>query len=73
MSSKRKHSANQKNAQKSTGPISTKGKSRSSQNALSHGLSAKTAYDPETETLIDGLAKEFLGASEKDFGAMGSP
>ncbi|HVP07722.1 MAG TPA: hypothetical protein VMS71_07765 [Candidatus Acidoferrum sp.] len=39
--SERKLNANKQNAQKSTGPTSAKGKTRSSRNAITHGLFAK--------------------------------
>ena len=38
----KKHSANRANARHSTGPKTPAGKARSSQNALTHGLSSQT-------------------------------
>ncbi len=71
MPSKRKHSANRRNAQKSTGPTSEKGKAISSLNAVRHGLSSQIVSDPETEALVDRLAREFLDAAKRDVSAMG--
>ena len=66
----RKQSANRQNAQKSTGPVTKRGKQASSMNALCHGLSSMKFRDPETEARIDALAKEFLGAGRADPTAM---
>ena len=66
MPSKRQQAANRRNAQKSTGPNSEKGKATSSLNAVRHGLSSKSAYDPETEALVNKLAREFLDAAKRD-------
>jgi hypothetical protein len=46
MTSPARIAANQKNAQKSTGPKSAEGKSRASLNALKHGLTAETVVLP---------------------------
>jgi hypothetical protein len=59
--------ANQLNAQKSTGPRTPDGKARSSQNALKHGLTAKTRFFPARipqsspcffEALIEAMAPQ---------------
>ncbi len=66
----RRQSANRRNAQKSTGPVTDRGKAASSLNALCHGLSAKVIPYPETEARIDALAKKFVGAGRRDHMAM---
>lgn len=48
--------ARRENAQKSTGPRSAAGKKRSSQNALSHGLSIPLHLDPAENARIQSLA-----------------
>ncbi|MBC8107375.1 MAG: hypothetical protein H7Z14_12350 [Anaerolineae bacterium] len=53
MCSKNMRAANRRNAQKSTGPKSEEGKSRSSQNAITHGLSARSAV------VLDESIEEF--------------
>ena len=45
MSSLRQIEANRRNARLSTGPVTEKGKRRSRQNALRHGLTAETVID----------------------------
>jgi hypothetical protein len=67
MASRRQIAANSTNARLSTGPQSQEGKIRSSQNAITHGLSAKTSLlaneNPEDflkvrESVIDELKPE---------------
>lgn len=70
MTSTRRQAANRRNAQKSTGPTSERGKATSSLNALRHGLSAQSVHDAETNAWIDALAKELLGMSEGDDAAI---
>ncbi len=48
MTSEAKHQANIANAQHSTGPVTTAGKAASSQNAVTHGLTAKNII-PRTD------------------------
>lgn len=62
MTSKAKIEANRRNALKSTGPRSKFGKSRSSRNALKHGLTAKT--DPQETSEI---FQEILDRPDEDF------
>ena len=53
-------SANQQNAQKSTGPKTSEGKATSKLNALTHGLTAKDVLLPEEdEGAFDGLCDQF--------------
>ncbi len=58
--SKRKQLANAKNARKSTGPRTRKGKARSARNALRHGLLAKSVL----------LHAQGAGEQQKDFDAL---
>jgi hypothetical protein len=54
MASSRQIEANRRNARNSTGPRSTSGKKRASQNAFRHGLTKRIAsaeFDREVETL----------------------
>ena len=46
MTTEAKRAANRANAQKSTGPRSSEGKARASQNATRHGLATSVADDP---------------------------
>src|SRR4051794_9717875 len=62
MTSEAQHAANQRNAQRSSGPKSEAGKAKSRQNAIKHGLTAKvidilpgeseTDYDRRIDTFI---------------------
>ncbi len=61
MTSQEQTEANRRNALKSTGPKSTKGKSRSSSNALKHGLLAKDIVLPsEDEQEFEGLRRALI-------------
>lgn len=64
MTSKAKIEANRRNALKSTGPRSKFGKSRSSRNALKHGLTAKTDPQETSEIFQEILAKPGLDFME---------
>jgi len=66
--SERKASANRANAQRSTGPRTAAGKTRSSLNALRHGILARAAFNvtiegeerrPEFDALVAGFAQEY--------------
>ena len=53
--------ANRRNAQKSTGPRTTEGKSRSSMNALKSGIDALSEIIPgEDPVALNGLTQEYL-------------
>ena len=61
MTSQEQTEANRRNALKSTGPKSTKGKSRASLNALKHGLLAKDIVLPsEDEQEFEGLRRALI-------------
>jgi hypothetical protein len=66
--SERKASANRANAQRSTGPRTAAGKTRSSLNALRHGILARAAFNvtiegeerrAEFDALVAGFAQEY--------------
>jgi hypothetical protein len=61
MTSQDQTEANRRNALKSTGPKSTKGKARASLNALKHGLMAKDIVLPsEDEQEFEGLRRALI-------------
>jgi hypothetical protein len=63
MASERQIAANRRNARNSTGPRSTSGRKRASQNAFRHGLTKRVsnaAFDREVAT----LARQFAGDTE---------
>lgn len=55
MTSERKATSNRKNAQKSTGPRSERGRLQSRRNALRHGLAVAIGSDPSFSKDIDDL------------------
>ena len=59
MASKKQIKANQENAQKSTGPKTAEGKKKSSQNSLTHGLTAVIHFDESEREEIDIRIKEW--------------
>jgi hypothetical protein len=61
MTSMRKIAANRTNAQASTGPRTTKGKARASQNARRHGLSQSVTSNPVLSAEVEALAREIAG------------
>jgi hypothetical protein len=63
MTSERKAASNRKNAQKSTGPRSGRGRRHSRRNALRHGLAIAIGSDPSFGEDINVLAKALMGAS----------
>jgi hypothetical protein len=62
-SSPQKRQANRRNALRSTGPKSTEGRKRSSNNSLDHGLSVPVAFDfhdPLVTSIVQLVAEEGL-------------
>jgi hypothetical protein len=70
MTTDRKRRANQRNAQRSTGPRTQAGKARSKQNAWKHGLAVPISVQPHLADLIDFvancLARETPSAHPRD-------
>jgi hypothetical protein len=58
MTSSSRLKANQKNAQKSTGPRSIEGRKRSSKNALKHGLSKGQNFDADHVQKVEFLTRK---------------
>ena len=67
MASEKQIAANRANAKKSTGPKTAAGRSKSSRNALRHGLSAPLRLDPVTSVKAAAIAQALVdsGASEE--------
>ena len=63
MATERQIAANRKNAQRSTGPRSSRGKKRASRNARRHGLTTP-ASGPEFEREAERLARQLAGETE---------
>src|SRR5262245_13019931 len=61
MTSARKIEANRANAKASTGPRTTRGKTRAAQNARRHGLSLPVPADSARSVKAKHLAREFAG------------
>jgi hypothetical protein len=61
MSGARRIAANRRNAARSTGPQSRRGKSRSARNALSHGLAVPVVSDPVLCAKSAALAQAIAG------------
>ena len=61
MTSLKQQAANRANAQRSTGPRSSAGKSRSRRNAFRHGLAIPTAALPELAATVAALAQIIVG------------
>ena len=67
MISPKKLKANQNNAQKSTGPKSISGRSRSSKNAFKHGLSKRFFCDENQHQKVLKLAQKLCGGRASSF------
>jgi hypothetical protein len=61
VTSERKITANRANAQTSTGPKTTRGRSRAARNALRHALSLPVYSDPVLSEEVEVLAREIIG------------
>ncbi len=61
MTSQRSLNANRRNAERSTGPRSRRGKARAALNAVTHGLSGRPVWDANSRQAIETLAREFAG------------
>src|SRR5262245_44785240 len=61
MASERQIAANRRNARKSTGPRSSAGKLRASQNAYRHGLTLSIASSAAFAKQVDNLARKIAG------------
>jgi hypothetical protein len=66
MTSRRKIAANRVNAQASTGPKTTRGKTRAARNARRHGLSLSVVSDPALLERVELLAREIAGATSNN-------
>ena len=62
MTGDRKIRANRANAQASTGPKTTRGRSHAARNALRHALSRPVYSDPVWSEEVEALAREIIGA-----------
>jgi hypothetical protein len=61
VTSERKIRANRANAQASTGPKTTRGRSHAARNALRHALSLPVYSDPVWSEELEALAREIIG------------
>jgi hypothetical protein len=64
MASQRQIAANRRNARKSTGPRSQRGKKRASRNAYRHGLAAGVLSCENLAHVVDRLARKILGDTD---------
>ncbi len=64
MASSQQIAANRRNAKKSTGPRTEKGKERSSQNSYKHGLSSAMPPSPEIDAKTEELACKLARAQD---------
>ena len=65
MTSARQIAANRRNARRSTGPRSSRGKSRSARNAVKHGLSLSVLQDPVLAPEVARLAAAITGGRDE--------
>lgn len=63
MTSARKQEANRRNASRSTGPKTPRGRYHSARNALQHGLSVASLADPAWAPEVRALAAELVAAN----------
>jgi hypothetical protein len=61
LTSERKISANRANARASTGPQTTRGRTRAARNAVRHGLSLPVCSDRALSEEVETLAREIAG------------
>jgi hypothetical protein len=61
MATDKQIAANRANCKRSTGPKTPAGHSKSSRNALRHGLSLPLSADPQTQANIEALAEAVAG------------
>ena len=69
MTSERQREANRANAKKSTGPKSSGGKHRASQNARLHGLRAQVSWNSERSASLERLTAEIVESSDRQISA----
>jgi hypothetical protein len=65
MATEKQIAANRANAQKSTGPKTAAGRSKSSRNAFRHGLTAAMALDMTVSAKVDTIARMLTCDDEK--------
>jgi len=61
LTSERKITANRANARASTGPQTTRGRTRAARNAVRHGLSLHVCFRPSIVRGVKALAREIAG------------
>ena len=64
MATERQIAANSRNAANSTGPRSSGGRKRASQNAYRHGLAAHAAINPKLAKAVEKLARKLAGKNK---------